>query len=128
MSLLKQHFYSLVELPHRTLTLRYFAMSVVLILASQIAGLKDNLLGITAMVTGVCSLFYTFVHPWKRGGNYAIMAWICAGIIALTFAVVCILSWFGFDKYLSGSVTLYIIFFICLPGIIVGILGAVLYD
>jgi len=128
MSLLKQHFNSLFELPHRTLTLRYLAMSVVLILASQIAGIKDNLLGITAMVTGVCFLFYTLVHPWKGGRNYAIMAWICAGIIALTFAVVCSLSWLGFDKYLNGSVTMYIIFLICLPGIIVGILGAVLND
>jgi len=128
MSLLKQHFNSLFELPHRTLTLRYFVMSVVLILASQIAGLKDNLLGITAMVTGVCSLFYTLVHPWKGARNYTIMAWICGGILALTFAVVCSLSWLGFDKYLSGSVTMYILFVVCLSGIIVGILGAVLND
>jgi hypothetical protein len=128
MSLLKQHFNSLFKLPHRTLTLRYLVMSVVLILASQIAGIKDNLLGITAMVTGVCFLFYALVHPWKGGRNYAIMAWICAGIIALTFAVVCSLSWLGFDKYLNGSVIMYIIFLICLPGIIVGILGAVLND
>ena len=128
MSLLKQHFNSLFELPYRTLTLRYFVISVVLIVASQIAGLKDNLIGITAMVTGVCCLFYTLVHPWKGGRNYAIMAWICASIIALTFSVVCILSWLGFDKYLSGSVTMYLIILICLSGIIVGILGAVLND
>jgi hypothetical protein len=128
MSLLKQHFNSLFELPHRALTLRYLVMSVVLILASQIAGIKDNLLGITAMVTGVCFLFYSLVHPWKGGRNYTIMAWICAGIIALIFAVVCSLSWLGFDKYLSGSVTMYISFVICLSGIIVGILGAVLND
>jgi hypothetical protein len=128
MSLLKQHINSLFELPHRSLTLRYFVISVGLIVASQIAGIKENLIGITAMVTGVCYLFYTLVHPWKGGRNYAIMAWICAGILALTFAVVCILSWLGFDKYLSGSVTMYIIFLICLSGIIVGILGAVLND
>ena len=128
MSLLKQHFNSLFELPHRSLTLRYLVISVVLIVASQIAGIKDNLLGLTAMVTGVCYLFYTLVHPWKGGRNYAIMAWICAGIIALTLATVCILSWLGFDKYLNGSVTMYIIFLICFPGIIVGILGAVFYD
>ena len=128
MSLLKQHFNSLFELPHRPLTLRYFVISVVLIVASQIAGIKDNLIGIAALVTGVCYLFYTLVHPWKGGRNYAIMAWICAGIIALTFATVCLLSWSGFDKYLNGSVTMYIIFLICIPGIIVGILGAVLND
>jgi hypothetical protein len=128
MSLLKQHFNLLFELPHRTLTLRYLVISVVLIVASQIAGIKDNLLGIAAMVTGVCCLFYALVHPWKGGRNYALMAWICAGILALTFSAVCILSWLGFDKYLNGSVTLYILFLVCLPGIIVGILGAVLND
>jgi hypothetical protein len=125
---MKNHFSSLIDPFNRSQTLRYFTISVVLIAASKISGINDNLIGITALVTGVCSLFYSLVHIWKKGRSYAILAWTCAAIMALTFAVICILSWLGYEKYPGEAVFMFTIFFICLPGIIVGILGAVLYD
>jgi hypothetical protein len=125
---MKNHFSSLIDPSNRSLTLRYFMISVVLIAASKISGINDNLIGIVSLVTGVCSLFYSLVHTWKKGRSYAILAWMCAAIMALTFAAICILSWLGFEKYLGEAVIMFIIFFICLPGIIVGILGAVLND
>jgi hypothetical protein len=125
---MKNHFSSLFEPSHRQQTILYFIISVVLIVASEIAGLTDNLIGIAALLTGVCFLFYTLLHTWKRGRSYAIMAWIFAGIILLTLAVIYLLSILGYEQYLSRGVVMFIMFLICLPGIIVGILGAIFND
>ena len=91
-------------------------------------GTTDNLIGIASLITGVCFLFYTLLHTWKRSRSYAIMAWVFAGIIVLTLAVIYLLSAMGFEQYLSEGVVMFIMFLICLPGIIVGILGTIFND
>lgn len=125
---MRDHLISLFDRFHKALTIRYLIISIALIVTSQIAGIKENLFGISSLVSGLCCLCYSFVHPWKDGRKYALLAWICAGLLTLTFAVICILSWLGFDRSFSEAVIMFGIFLICLPGIIVGILGAVIYD
>jgi hypothetical protein len=125
---MKDHFISLFDASNRGTTLRYFAIAVVLIVASQITGLNHNLIGKTSLLTGICFVFYALVHTWKKGRNYAVMAWFCAGIIALTSATILVSSWLGFEKFISQPMIMFIVFLICLPGIIVGILGSVFYD
>ncbi len=125
---LKEHFISLFDTSNRSKTLWYFLFGVVLIVASQLIGTNHNLIGIAARITGVCSLFFTLLHPWKKGRNYAVMAWIFAGAIALMFITIYILSVTGHEKYIDKGWIMFIIFLICLPGIVVGILGAIFND
>ena len=125
---MKNHLTSLFEPSHRLLTYRYFTIAVLLIVASQIMGITHNLIGIAARISGVCFLFYTLLHTWKRGRSFAVMAWIFASIIAVTFAVIYILSALGYEQYLKEGVIMFVLFLICLPGIIVGILGAIFND
>lgn len=125
---MKNHFTALFDPPNRPQTLRYFVISVVLLVASQLGGISHNLIGIASRMAGVCFLFYTLLHTWKHGRSYAVMAWIFTGIIALTFAVTYFLSALGYEQYLSHGTIVFILFLICLPGIIVGILGAIFND
>ncbi len=125
---MKNHFTSLFDPPNRPQTIWYFIISVVLLVASQLVGISHNLIGIASRMAGVCFLFYTLLHTWKHARSYAVMAWIFAGIIALTFAVIYLLSALGYEQYLSQGTIMFILFLICLPGIIVGILGAIFND
>ena len=120
---MKKHFLSLFNPEHRRKTLTYFVVSVLLIIASQIVGVSDNLPGIAMLLGGMICLVYAFVHIWSKPRNFIILTWVSVGVVLLTFLTIYILSLLHKTEYISEGIVMGLIFLICLPGFIVGILG-----
>jgi hypothetical protein len=124
---MKKHFLSLLDTAHRWLTLSFFLASVLLVIASQAVGTTDNLPGISMLLCGMVFLFFTFLHPWRKSQNYGILAGVCIGLILLTFLVIYILSALHLNEYISEGIVMGFIGLICVPGIIAGIIGAIIW-
>ena len=86
-----KHIRSLFEMSNRKLTISFLLASVLLIVASQLIGIADNLPGIAALLAGMICLFFAILHPWRRSGNYGILASVSFGCILLTFLIIFIL-------------------------------------
>jgi hypothetical protein len=65
-------------------------------------------------------------HLWKRTSTYAILIGVCIGIILLEFLVITILDKMGKGEIINDNITEGVMFFICIPGILIGILGAII--
>src|SRR4030042_4401189 len=124
---MKEHFISLFDPSHRWRTISYFLASALLITASLIVGIEDNLFGIAMIFGGIFFLFFSLLHPWRKRKNYAILAGIFAGLIVLTVVLIIILAHTGNSQYIKEGWVIVIICFICIPGIIVGIIGTILH-
>ena len=124
---MKKHFISLFDTDHLWWTISLFGIGVVLIVIASIIGVSDNPPGIVLFYAGLISLFFSVLHPWKKAINYAILAGVCIGIFLLGLLVITILDKLGssqsmkIDGILEGTV-----FFICIPGIVVSVIGAII--
>jgi hypothetical protein len=81
---------------------------------------------IAMLLTGIILLFFSVLHPWRKARNYGILAGICIGILLLEGLSIYILASMHLDKYLSEGIAMGVAFFICVPGILVGITGAII--
>jgi len=134
---MKKQFLRLFDRTNRWWTVSYIVAGVLLIIASDIVTISDNPPGIALLYCGVIFLFLAFVHPWRKASSFGTLAGICAGIIALTFVILSIAAPYmtpkdpastpGGSGYLEAFVMI-LILFICAPGILVGIIGAVYYS
>lgn len=120
---MKTHFLTLFSIENRKKTLFYFLSSIILIIASLIVGIGDNLLGISMLSLGLIWLYYSFVHIWKISRNFVRLIFISLGLMLLEFLAINILSWLQKTQYLSEGLFLGIFFLICTPLLIVGIYG-----
>ena len=120
---LKNHLVSLFDSSHIKMTIILVISGLLLITGSQITGTTDNLPGLIMLFTGVILLFFSVLHPWREIKNYAILAGLCVGIIVLVFLAIYILAALHMDKYISEGVVMITILLICLPGIVVSIIG-----
>jgi hypothetical protein len=123
---MKKHILSLFDPAHRWWTLSLFLASVLLILAANFVGINDNLPGIVILYSGIIFLFFTLLHPWTKWKNYAILIAICIGIMFLEWLGIHILDSLNKTEHISEAVTMIIAFFICLPGIMAGIIGIII--
>lgn len=123
---MKKHFISLFDTAHIKRTIFFFAIAVLLIIASQLVGITDNLPGIAMLLSGVILLFFAVLHPWRKWGNYAILIAICVGILVLEWLGIHILAKLNKTEYISEAIGMIVAFLICLPGILVGIIGAII--
>jgi hypothetical protein len=123
---MKKHFLSLVDHSHRWYTISFFLCSVILVIASGVVGITDNLPGIAMLLGGMVFLFFTFLHPWRQSKNYGILTGLCFGLILLTFLVIYVLAALHQDKYISEGIVMGFIGLICVPGIVTGIIGAII--
>lgn len=123
---MKKHILSLFDPAHRWWTLSLFIASVLLIIAANFVGINDNLPGIVILYGGIIFLFFTLLHPWRKWGNYAILIAICIGIMVLEWIGIHILDSLNKTEYISEAIIMIIAFFICLPGIMVGIIGIII--
>jgi hypothetical protein len=121
---MKKHFLLLFDPTHRWMTLSFFLAAVLLIIASQVVGIADNLPGIAMLMGGMVLLFFALLHPWRKSQNYGILAGVCVGFIVLTFLVIYILAALHKDEYISEGVVMGFIGLICIPGILAGMIGA----
>jgi hypothetical protein len=124
---MKKHFQLLFDPAHRWFTLSFFLAAVLLIIASQVVGISDNLPGIAMVMGGMVLLFFALLHPWRKSQNYGILAGACVGLIVLTFLVIYILAALHKDEYISEGVVMGFIGLICIPGILAGIIGAIIW-
>ena len=132
---MKKHFLSLFDPAHRWWTISFFLAAVLLIIAAMVVGISDNPPGIALFYSGMILLFLALVHPWRKWENYAILAGVCAGIILLVFVVLHIYAAIFITPGVPNTPTatenvieaflFILILFICVPGIIVGIFGAI---
>jgi hypothetical protein len=123
---MKKHFISLFDSAHLKWTIALFALAVVFILISSLVGISDNLPMIAMLLTGIILLFFSVLHPWEKAGNYGILAGVCTGILLLEGLGIHILASMHLDKYLSEGIAMGVAFLICIPGILVGIMGAII--
>ena len=133
---MKKHFITLFNYENRWRTISFFIASVLLIIASLLAGISDNPPGIALAYAGIIVLFLVFTHPWRKPANYAILAGICAGIIIIIFVGLEIWSAVYIEprmprtptqgENVAEAIILILIFFICLPGVVVGLLGTLI--
>lgn len=66
-------------------------------------------------------------QPWKKASNYVILIGVCIGVLLLEWLVITILDKMNKGEYINDSVAEGVVFFICIPGILIGIIGAIIY-
>jgi len=120
---MKNHFLSLFEEEHRMKTTSFFVTAVLLVIASQIVGITDNLPGIALLLGGMIFLYFSVLHPWKKVEYYALLIGGSVGVIVLVMIGIQVLVWLKKTEYISEAVVMTIIFLFCLPGILTGIIG-----
>jgi hypothetical protein len=123
---MKTHFISLFDSAHRRWTISSFLASIVLIIASLLMGINDNLPGFVMLFGGIVFLFFTIVHPWRRSIEYGILGMVCVGIILLIILGIGIFTAIDKTEYISEGIVMGLFFLICLPGIVVSIIGAII--
>ncbi|MGD0340543.1 MAG: hypothetical protein ABSA76_02385 [Bacteroidales bacterium] len=123
---MKKHFISLFDPSHRWWTIFFFALAILMIIASQLVGISDNLPGIAILLIGVILLFFAMLHTWRKWQNYLILIVVCVGILALEGLGIRILARLNKTEYINEGIGMIVAFFICLPGILAGIIGAII--
>jgi hypothetical protein len=123
---MKKHFISLFDSAHLKWTISLFVIAALFIIISSLVGISDNLPMIAMLLTGIILLFFAVLHPWKKAYNYGILAVGCIGILILEWLGISILAKMHLDKYLSEGIAMGVAFLICVPGILVGIIGAII--
>jgi hypothetical protein len=123
---MKKHFISLFDAQHQKRTIYLFIVAVLFIIVSLLAGISDNLPMIGMLLTGIILLFFAMLHPWERAGNYGILAGVCIGILLLEWLGIHILDRMHKAEYISEGIAMGVAFLFCLPGILVGIIGAII--
>ena len=63
---------------------------------------------------------------WNKTGTYLILTGLCTGIMLLVLLVITILDLSGKGKSVNDNLAMGIVFFLCIPGIIAGTIGAVI--
>jgi hypothetical protein len=125
---MKNHFHSLFDQDHRWWTISLAIASAVLVISSMIIGIADNLPGIVLLLAGAVSFFFTLLHPWRKPGNYGILAGVSVGLIALIFLILGILSVLNKTEFISEALVMGFIGLICIPGIFTGVIGSILWS
>jgi|WetSurSiteA1Bulk_404760.scaffolds.fasta_scaffold00708_4 hypothetical protein len=123
---MKKHFISLFDSEHLKWTIALFVIAALLIIISSLVGISDNLPMIAMLLTGIIILFFSVLHPWEKAGNYGILSLVCIGILLLEWIGIHILASMHLDKYLSEGIAMGVAFLICVPGILVGIIGSII--
>ena len=122
---MRNHFISLFDATHLRRTISLFISAAVLIIASLLLGNNETLSTIF-LLTGIISLFFAVLHPWKKARNYWILVRVCIGILLLILLGITVLDIMDKGEHINDNLTEGIILLVCVPGIIVGITGAII--
>jgi hypothetical protein len=121
---MKKHFISLFDSAHLKWTISLFMIAVLLIITASLVGISDNLPGIALLYGGIILLFFAVLHPWKKPMNYWTLLLVCLGILILEWLGISILDRLDKTEYINEGVAMGVAFLVCMPGIVVGIIGA----
>jgi hypothetical protein len=120
---MKKHFISLFDSAHLKWTISLFTIAALLIIAASFTGISDNLPGIALLYGGILFLFFSVLHPWKNPRNYWTLLILCLVILFLEWLGITILDRLNKTEYISEGIAMGVAFLICMPGIVVGIMG-----
>jgi hypothetical protein len=123
---MKKHLHLLFDPERRWLTTALFAAALLLISASQAVGITDNLPGIAMLLAGIICLFFTLLHPWRKVEYYALLIGACVAVILLGWLGINVLVKLNKTEYISETVVMVVVFCICVPGILTGIIGTLI--
>jgi hypothetical protein len=123
---MKNHLISLFTADHFRKTIILFVIAALFIIISSLVGISDNLPMIAMLLTGIILLFFAVLHPWDKASNYWFLVLVCVVILVLEGLAIFILAKMHLDKYISEGIAMGAAFLICLPGIIVGIIGGII--
>ncbi len=62
---------------------------------------------------------------WRKPGTYLVLIGICLSIVLLELIGITILDKMNRAKYINDNIMEGILFFICIPGILIGTIGAI---
>lgn len=123
---MRKYFHTLFDAEHRRKTM-FFAIISTLLNSGSVFLIANYTLGILMLIGGMCCLILTFVHPWKRGKNYAIMAGLSIILLMVTFGILRFLKSAGYEQSISEGLVISVTGLIGIPGIIVGAIGSIIY-
>ena len=118
---MKNHFLSRFDADNLRKTIIYLVIAVSLITISLLVGISDNFLTITMLFGGIGLFFYAVLHPWGKASYYAILGGISLILLIFEFLVGIGIMVKMQLKWTEDIV--WISVFICIPGIIAGIIG-----
>jgi hypothetical protein len=121
---MKKHFISLFDRAHLKWTISLFVIAVLLIISASLTGISDNPPGIALLYGGIIFFFFSLLHPWKNQRYYWVLLLVCLGILLLEWIGITILDIFNRTEYINEGIAMGVAFLICMPGIVVGIIGA----
>ena len=122
---MRKHFISLFDDTHIKRTIYLFIIAALSIITSLLGGI-DKALPMIVLLFGIILLFFAVVHPWEKAANYGILIMVCIGILLLEWLGITILDKMNKGAYINDSIAEGVVIFICLPGILVGIIGAII--
>jgi hypothetical protein len=64
-------------------------------------------------------------HLLKNTRTYLILLALCAGVLLLVILGITVLDKMGKGHLVNDDITGFIVFFICIPGILIGLTGAI---
>lgn len=106
------HFIPLFKRENINKTIIFAVIAVLLISASIIIGVTDNLPMIAIFFAGIIFIYFAVLHPWKKASSFAVLFGVCFVILILDFI------WPFISEGIAMGVG-----FVCLAGIISGIIG-----
>jgi hypothetical protein len=120
---MKKHFQKLISPEYKMRTISLSASALVFFLGASIVGINDNLPGISMLVTGIVLFYFSILHPWRKAENYAILIAACVAVLILEWLGIHLFVKMRWEKYLSEAAAMILAFFICLPGVLAGLIG-----
>lgn len=124
---MRKHFSALIDAEHRKLTMRLAFISLMLNVGSIFVIMINYTIGIMLLISGLTFFLAALVHPWERGKYYAIMAGMSIVMIMVIFGLIRFLATTGYEQSISKNLLMLITGLICIPGIIVGVIGSIIY-
>jgi hypothetical protein len=122
---MKKHLQKLFDKEHKKKTLTLALFSVILIVLSLIIGTSDNIPGLIVLTGGLVMLFFSFLNPFTKVNQYLALIGSMVVLAIFTFLLMYILDQLKLFHLINEAFPLVIIMFICTPGIITGITGAI---
>jgi hypothetical protein len=65
---------------------------------------------------------------WNKTSTYLFLIGVCVAILLIEWLVISILDARHLGEYVNDDIAEGIIFFVCIPGILVGIIGAIIIN
>jgi hypothetical protein len=133
---MKKHFRTLFDAAHRWRTIIMIALGILFLAGAGIVDITDNPPGIALFYAGTVTLIVSMIYIWQEPKSWLMFSGLCAGVIALVFISLQIWAIFFLTagqpntpsqgEGILEAILFILILFICLPGIFIGFVGAII--